>query len=149
MRPLTGVSTRPEGPGMTKTIEQCWVLTASQEGNDWQVRLGCFSSGQAHQVEADWLWALAREENHGDVAGFLHTHPPNSGTSPSQRDRQTMEAWCRSFGKPLLCLIQAGRSLSAWQFQSGLADPQPMQIRRIGNDEFQVTNQEPESETHE
>ena len=51
---------------------------------------------------------LAREEAHGDVHGFLHTHPVGS-PAPSQRDLRTMRAWTAAFGKPLLCLITARR----------------------------------------
>ena len=61
--------------------------------------------GDQTRVEADWSWTLAREEMHGDVMGFYHTHPDGGSLAPSQRDIRTMQAWCSALGKPLLCLI--------------------------------------------
>ena len=48
---------------------------------------------------------------------FYHTHPGGS-SEPSRRDLQTMRAWVGSFGKPLLCLIQAGECVSAFRFEN-------------------------------
>jgi hypothetical protein len=62
-------------------------------------------SGSPSQVEADWAWALARENERGDVVGFWHTHPVGAGKAPSGRDVRTMQAWRLALGKPLLCLI--------------------------------------------
>ncbi|MGD2078154.1 MAG: Mov34/MPN/PAD-1 family protein [Chloroflexota bacterium] len=93
--------------------EQSWVLLGAyheQEGI-WRLRACRHVPGQPASVEADWQWALAREEVHGDVVGFAHTHPAGSGTEPSNRDLRTMEAWCSAFGKPLVCLIAEGHSL--------------------------------------
>ena len=39
----------------------------------------------------DGAWVLDREETHGDVVGFLHTHPDGPAT-PSQRDVRTIRA---------------------------------------------------------
>jgi proteasome lid subunit RPN8/RPN11 len=58
---------------------------------------------------------LAREERHGDVIGFLHTHPGMAAV-PSERDVRTMHAWCSAFGKPLLCLIKGADGLRGWRF---------------------------------
>src|SRR4028118_1381186 len=65
----------------------------------WPLRRRCMRIGQPHCVEASWDWALQREEAHGDVLGFGHTHPPGAGVAPSLRDVRTMQAWCLSFGK--------------------------------------------------
>jgi len=93
--------------------EQCWVLLGAYDeiNKIWRLSARCHSAGQPASVEADWRWALAREEARGDVAGFAHTHPAGSGTRPSQRDVRTMEAWCNAFGKALVCLIAEGESL--------------------------------------
>jgi proteasome lid subunit RPN8/RPN11 len=68
-------------------------------------------------VRFDGAWALEREESHGDVVGFLHTHP-DGPASPSQRDVRTMRAWCIAFGKPLLCVIAGPDGLRGYRFDS-------------------------------
>jgi proteasome lid subunit RPN8/RPN11 len=98
--------------------EQCWVLIfadGEREGN-WRVKRRKRVRGKPASVEADWAWALAREEQYGDVAGFFHTHPPGAGTSPSARDVRTMRAWCCALGKPLLCLIAEGAQVDGYVF---------------------------------
>jgi hypothetical protein len=101
--------------------ERCWVLTGAYErsGGTWLLRRepASMSTGSSSSVDADWRWALAREERDGDVAGFWHTHPPGAGTAPSSRDVQTMRAWCSAFGKPLLCIIADGRRRAAYRFE--------------------------------
>ena len=120
-------------------VERSWVLTGQPLEAGWRVCPCRPSRGQPHQVEADWRWALAREESRGDVVGFLHTHPTGCGTQPSSRDRDTMQAWCSAFGKPLLCLIRSGRRLSAWLFSPGITDPQPLMIDRIPPNHYLVS----------
>jgi len=87
--------------------ERCWTLLGSRDtaSGTWRVRLQRSTAGESARVDADWAWTLGREESHGDVMGFCHTHPPGAGTDPSQRDVRTMQAWCSALGKPLLCLI--------------------------------------------
>jgi hypothetical protein len=88
------------------TAEQCWVLVGRRTEGRWSVRLCRPTEGARTWVEADWAWALQREETEGDVAGFLHSHPPGAGAEPSTRDLRTMRAWCLALGKPLLCLVE-------------------------------------------
>ncbi len=108
MKKSIGGSTR----GKTHFVEQCWVLIGMPDGKTgWRFRRRCKSSGGAASVEAAWNWALKREEQYGDVVGFYHTHPDGAGTQPSSRDIRTMQAWCSAFGKPLLCLVAAGKRL--------------------------------------
>jgi proteasome lid subunit RPN8/RPN11 len=71
----------------------------------WSAKPQRFVEGEKSEVNADWSWTMAREEEVGDVMGFYHTHPKDSGTRPSSRDIRTMRAWCSALGKPLLCLI--------------------------------------------
>ena len=111
--------------------EQCWVLLGAYDENDqiWHLHARRHVSGQPASVEADWRWALAREEDQGDVAGFAHTHPVGSGTEPSARDVRTMEAWCSAFGKAMVCLIAEGETLNepaGYLFLSDGADPLPL-----------------------
>jgi proteasome lid subunit RPN8/RPN11 len=80
-------------------------------------------------VEAAWEWALAREERRGDVVGFYHTHPPGAGAQLSSRDICTMRAWCSALGKPLLCLIAAGKVLNGYVFAN--ANGQGVQVEII------------------
>lgn len=59
---------------------------------------------------------LDREEANGDVIGFYHTHPSGM-PRPSQRDDRTMHAWVGSFGKPLLCAIEAEGKAAAYLYK--------------------------------
>jgi proteasome lid subunit RPN8/RPN11 len=87
-----------------KKVEECWVLVGQRREGVWISRRCCYSIGEPTKVAFDARWTLEREETHGDVVGFLHTHPAGSPT-PSRRDLRTMRAWARSFGKPMLCVI--------------------------------------------
>jgi hypothetical protein len=105
-------------------VEICWVLIGKRQGDAWQVRRRrptC--QGKFASVEADWAWALEREEQRGDVAGFWHTHPRGAGVVPSERDRRTMQAWCSALGKPLLCLIADGVQLAGYLFSDENCQP--------------------------
>jgi proteasome lid subunit RPN8/RPN11 len=73
------------------------------------------TTGEPASVEFDASWAMAREESRGDVVGFYHTHP-SGVTQPSRRDDRTMHAWVSSFGRPLLCLIEADRIARAFRY---------------------------------
>ena len=107
-------------------VEECGVLVGGQIEGVWQVSVREPVSGSAAAVEADWAWALDREETCGDVAGFWHTHPAGAGVSLSERDRRTMRAWCSALGKPLLCLIADGEALGGQVFDDAEADGQPI-----------------------
>jgi proteasome lid subunit RPN8/RPN11 len=77
--------------------------------------------GNPSSVDFDANWVLDREESGGDVVGFFHTHPPGV-PGPSERDNRTMRAWVGSFGKPLLCLIEADRKIRAYVYADDEAD---------------------------
>jgi proteasome lid subunit RPN8/RPN11 len=96
-------------------VEQCWTLLGQHRGRIWHCRRVRQSSGERASVRFDGAWVLEREETHGDVAGFLHTHP-DGPTSPSERDVRTMRAWCAAFGKPLLCLIASPDGVRGYRF---------------------------------
>lgn len=96
-------------------VEQCWTLLGQHRGRIWFCRRLHHSSGEPASVCFDGPWVLSREEKHGDVVGFLHTHP-NGLASPSGRDVRTMRAWCGAFGKPLLCLITTPACVRGYRF---------------------------------
>jgi proteasome lid subunit RPN8/RPN11 len=98
--------------------ERCWTLLGQVRGRVWYGRRVGLSHGQRTSVAFDGLWTLDREEKRHDVLGFLHTHP-DGPPSPSTRDVRTMRAWCSSFGKPLLCLIQSPQGLKGYRFEDG------------------------------
>ncbi len=100
---------------MKSIVEQCWVLLGRRRGRIWYCRRVRQSSGERTSVRFDAAWVLNREEQHGDVVGFLHTHP-DGPTTPSQRDVRTIRAWCSSFGKPLLCLIAVSEGVRGYRF---------------------------------
>jgi proteasome lid subunit RPN8/RPN11 len=98
-------------------VERCWVLVGEQlAAGAWRMRRRQRVEGSLASVEAQWEWALKREETNGDVLGFFHTHPHGFGMAPSTRDVRTMQAWCSAFGKPLLCLIADGSQVSGYLF---------------------------------
>ena len=90
-------------------METLSLLTGSREGKLWDCRLHFLGKGTQTSVEFDWINVINREEKHGDVIGFYHTHPIGL-TRPSQRDVKTMRAWCDCLGKPLLCVIGIHKS---------------------------------------
>jgi proteasome lid subunit RPN8/RPN11 len=96
---------------MAHFYEEAYILTGEQRGGIWLLRCHRHMAGTPASVEADWQWALRREERYQDVVGFYHTHPPSVGSRPSGRDARTMRAWCGAFGKPLLCVIAAGQRI--------------------------------------
>jgi len=96
--------------------EEAYILTGMRRGSVWLMTRRQRIIGEPGSVEADWNWALEREERYGDVVGFLHTHPPAAGTSPSRRDVRTMQAWCGAFGKPMLCVIACGKRIQSTLF---------------------------------
>jgi proteasome lid subunit RPN8/RPN11 len=103
---------------MKPVVEQCWTLVGERRGRIWLCRRVRRVRGERASVRFDGAWALAREETHGDVVGFLHTHP-DGPAMPSDRDVRTMRAWVRAFGKPLLCLIADPDALRGYRFDTG------------------------------
>jgi proteasome lid subunit RPN8/RPN11 len=102
-------------PALTAVVERCWVLLGERRGRTWLCRRARPERGDRASVRFDGLWVLGREEDRGDVVGFLHTHPDGPAT-PSTRDVRTMRAWCLAFGKPLLCLIDSPAGLRGYRF---------------------------------
>ncbi len=114
--------------------EHCWILIGECRAGVWRFRRRQPVTGTVAAVDFDWRWALEREERHGDVAGFWHTHPPGAGTAPSARDVRTLRAWCSALGKPLVCVIAGGRQLAAYVFDGdaslGVALAAPRRVAR-------------------
>ena len=99
----------------TPIMEQCWTLVGQRRGRIWYGRRVRPTRGERTSVHFDGSWVLGREETHGDVLGFFHTHP-DGPPSPSTRDVRTMRAWCSAFGKPLVCLITSPEGLHGYRF---------------------------------
>ena len=102
-------------PARTPVVEHCWTLVGRRRGRIWYARRRSLSTGERLRVAFDGPWALRREEERGDVLGFLHTHP-DSPARPSRRDVRTMRAWCLALGKPLLCMIESPGGLNGYRF---------------------------------
>lgn len=118
-----------KGRGLVNEI--CYVLVGERRGDLWVGRLRELREGKPTSVAFDWDWVLAREERHGDVVGFFHTHP-GGPPLPSTRDVRTMRAWVDCFGKPLLCVIESAGKLAGYVFseESRLPVAQIARFRR-------------------
>ncbi len=108
--------------------EEAGILTGVRRGSVWLMRRQRLAPGAPASVEADWRWALEREERAHDVVGFYHTHPLAAGASPSARDVRTMRGWCTAFGKPLLCVIACGSQAQATLFANDEDAGRPLPI---------------------
>lgn len=95
--------------------EECWPLVGERRGRLWCARRWTRSVGSPAEVGFDAAGVLEREADHGDVIGFLHTHP-HTPAQPSRRDVDTMRAWASCFGKPLLCVIAGTDGTAAFRF---------------------------------
>ena len=109
-------------PAITQSVEQCWTLVGQRRGQVWYCRRVRPTAGTRCSVTFDGAWVLQREEQMGDVLGFLHTHP-DGPESPSTRDVRTMRAWCSSFGKPLLCVIASPQGTIGYCFSRLVSKP--------------------------
>jgi proteasome lid subunit RPN8/RPN11 len=108
-------------------VELCWTLLGERRGRIWLCRRVQPSQGERTSVRFDGARVLEREETHGDVVGFLHTHP-DGPASPSERDVRTMRAWCAAFGKPLLCLIDGPDGLRGFRFDDAESFGRELQV---------------------
>jgi proteasome lid subunit RPN8/RPN11 len=106
------------------------MLLGQHRGRIWFCRRVRQSSGERVSVRFDGQWVLQREETHGDVVGFLHTHP-DGPASPSQRDVRTMRAWCSAFGKRLLCLIASPEGLRGYRFDDDSSEGQALETAEM------------------
>jgi hypothetical protein len=107
------------------------VLVGERRGDIWLCRPLNHATGKPATVEFDGAAALAREEAAQDVVGFLHTHP-DCEAKPSQRDRDTMQAWTSALGKPLLCLIEGTDGLRGFCFPNDESPGEPIeQVERF------------------
>jgi hypothetical protein len=98
------------------TKETAYVLVGERQGSIWLAKMVWRTRGTETSVLFDGNKVLSREETHGDIIGFYHSHPEGL-TTPSARDDATMSAWCFCFGKPLLCAISTRtRGVRAWVY---------------------------------
>lgn len=126
---------------MSSEVEIAGVLLGSGDDGRWTGRCLMLNRGDVASVEFDWNIVLEREEQHGDVVGFFHTHP--SGLEqPSGRDRKTMRAWCDCFGKPLLCVIgglgSTGEEVRCYLFRNYRSRGQQLTVHSFKQDEFEI-----------
>jgi hypothetical protein len=98
----------------------------------WGRSLGDNSEGSPGQVGFDFKVVFDREDSHGDIVGFYHTHPHCAG-QPSSTDYATMGAWTVSFGRPLVCLIEGTDGLNAHWFIDDETDHVSSWIRKVGD----------------
>lgn len=90
-----------------------WVLVGFEDSGAFVARRVMRATGAPHSVRLDSARIFVREEKIGDVLGFWHTHPEGL-TGESSQDESTMAAYCLSFGKPMLSIIETGAGIRAW-----------------------------------
>ena len=120
---MASASAPPPAP----IVEQCWVLLGQRRGRVWLARGHRRQAGERTRVAFDGPWVLTREELHGDVVGFYHTHP-DGPHHPSRRDVRTMRAWCSAFRKLLLCLIAGPKELCGYRFDNDSSDARALSL---------------------
>jgi proteasome lid subunit RPN8/RPN11 len=123
---LARTSTR----SLIEVVEQYWTLVGTRRGQIWYARRIHHHSGAPVSVRFDGLSVLHREEKRHDVVGFFHTHPGGL-PRPSTRDVRTMRAWCSSFGKPLLSVIQSPEGVAGFRFDDDVSDGIPLAILEV------------------
>ena len=123
---------------LASPYEHMWVLFGEVDGDLWHARMIPMASGGPAQVSFDANEVIKREEEVGDVVGFLHTHPSFS-SHYSSRDDRTMKAWCLCFGKPLVCCIKGVDGWSAWWYMDDETEPENYQVKRVKKILFGVT----------
>ena len=104
---------------LSEANEECSLLIGSffnhQDGNL------CFTAteleprheGAPYEVEFDWQKIYDLEDAGTPIIGFFHTHPFQEHIGYSATDDATMKAWCRCFGREMLCIIGNGKELNA------------------------------------
>lgn len=97
--------------------EIAYVLIGEIKDGIVLARMMWKTRGTETSVLFDGAKVLEREEKHGDLVGFYHTHPEGF-TQPSKRDDDTMISWSFCFGKPLLCVVGTSVGLRAWVYDA-------------------------------
>jgi hypothetical protein len=118
--------------------EHCYVILGQKDGDLWWGHLHKMTSGDPASVAFDAEWVIAREEQYGDVVGFIHSHPGMTNHF-STRDDKTMKAWTICLGKSLACCIVGNNGLTAWWYIDDERSPEKYQSHRIGKFIFGVT----------
>jgi proteasome lid subunit RPN8/RPN11 len=125
------------------TNEEYWLLTGHVDRDLWWGKRSQKTEGRPVTVAFDPHYVIKREEDVGDVVGFLHTHP-NMTASPSFRDDRTMWSWVCALGKPLVCCILGADGLRAWWYDDDESPPYEACVKKIKNLVFGCTIQKPE-----
>jgi hypothetical protein len=112
--------------------EECHVLLGRTIGHFWYGRFVGYWQGAPSHVDFDPKYVEDREDSHGDVVGFWHTHPVTHA-SPSSTDYKTMGGWTLSFGRPLVCTIDGTDGLRAHWFLDDEHDHVEMPVYQVSN----------------
>lgn len=119
--------------------EQCWMLVGGINGDLWWgEKFGPQSEGTPASVAFDPDFVIKREEEHGDVVGFIHTHPSFTAHY-SMRDDRTMKAWVLSLGKPLVCCIIGTDGLRAFWYNNDEDPPTEETVHSLRGAIFGLT----------
>lgn len=72
------------------------------------------NTGNPVSVEFDYKYVVEKINQNSNLLGFYHTHP-NMPAYMSSTDISTMEGWCDSEGKNLLCFIEGNDGLKCFK----------------------------------
>lgn len=117
--------------------EECHILLGRRIGPFWFGRFVGYWQGKPSHVDFDPEFVESREDSHGDVVGFWHTHPATEA-SPSNTDYGTMGGWTVSFGRPMACVIQGVDGLRAHWFVDDESVHIETSIKQVGKYMFGI-----------
>jgi hypothetical protein len=92
-------------------IEECWFIYGVKVGGIYIGIPIYHAAGTSGHVEFDWKKAM-----NPFLLGWIHTHPNDFGSAPSETDNSTMRGWVRGKGKPLLCAILCGNEQTCFEY---------------------------------
>ena len=96
---------------MTEEVEHCWFIYGIRIKNQF-IGFSRFSGTGSHaSVKFNWKKGM-----NPFVLGWIHTHPSEYGTMPSETDNKTMRSWVKGLGRPMVCAIACGDKITWYDY---------------------------------
>lgn len=96
---------------MTEEVEHCWFLYGIRIKNRFWGFLKFEAIGTSASVGFNWKKGMSRF-----CLGWLHTHPSEYGTIPSDVDERTMRSWVKALGRPMICGIACDEEVTWYDY---------------------------------